>query len=299
MSIAKKITLEEFENYFEHHQIPSRKFVAGYKAIYAWVLTEAKFLEKPRSFDHPRGAVTWVRLPERYSINAVYENKSEISQNTMIPQTTQEHNNNLKQQYCSCNMCEYKCKTRGHLKEHLANKHNIDVQWFYCNMCEYKCKHRSGLERHFACVHDIDVNWYSCDMCKFKCKTRSNLKEHLANKHNINVKWFSCDKCDSKFKTRAQLNRHQKTHITDIKSSPQSARSQALHACDICNKTFTFARNLLRHLHETHRICIQEHIKRNKCYYCNRKFKRHSEMTRHCAQVHKKKEPSNLRTIKN
>ena len=117
-------------------------------------------------------------------------------------------------------------------------------------------------------------------------------------KCNINVKWFSCDKCDSKFKTRAQLNRHQKTHITDIKSSPQSARSQASsndfqwHKCNICKKTFKFKDNLIRHLHETHRIGIQEHIKRYKCYYCNIHFKRHSAMTRHCAQVHKERVPS-------
>ena len=92
--------------------------------------------------------------------------------------------------------------------------------WCSCNICEYKCKYRSDLKRHLAHVHDIDVEWYSCDMCKYKCKTRGQLKSHRAHKHNIDVKWFSCDKCEFKYKTRNSLRRHLAnaylpTHLTD------------------------------------------------------------------------------------
>ena len=77
-------------------------------------------------------------------------------------------------------MCKYTCKTRCHLKRHLAQKHNINVKWFACNICKFKCNLRSNLKRHLAQVHDIDVKLFSCDICEFKCKERSILKQ-IAN----------------------------------------------------------------------------------------------------------------------
>ena len=85
----------------------------------------------------------------------------------------------------SCDMCKYKCKHRGNLKRHLAQKHHINVKWFACNICKFKCKLCINLKRHLAQIHDIDVKWFSCDIYEFKCKERNILKRHLAFKHNI------------------------------------------------------------------------------------------------------------------
>ena len=115
----------------------------------------------------------------------------------------------------SCDICEYKCKRRGNLKQHLAQKHNINVKWFSCNICKYKCKLRSHLKTHLAHVHDVNVNWHSCSMCEYKCKTRGQLKQHLAHKHHINVTWFSCDKCEFKTTSRGHLKTHL-AHVHDI-----------------------------------------------------------------------------------
>ena len=61
---CKSIPLGDMPQYFEHHRIPRSKWkvVAGYRQIFAWVLTDARFFETPVRYKHPIGAVTWVRL---------------------------------------------------------------------------------------------------------------------------------------------------------------------------------------------------------------------------------------------
>lgn len=49
------------------HQIPAQSLRQGgmpYQKTYAWVLENAKRLRRPVPYDHPSGAVIWVKLPD-------------------------------------------------------------------------------------------------------------------------------------------------------------------------------------------------------------------------------------------
>ncbi|MBT8368607.1 MAG: ASCH domain-containing protein [Deltaproteobacteria bacterium] len=41
-----------------------REVVKPYKKTYAWVLADAKRVQPPVAYEHPRGAVIWVKLKE-------------------------------------------------------------------------------------------------------------------------------------------------------------------------------------------------------------------------------------------
>ncbi len=38
----------------------------NYERAYAWVLDNVRVLKNPKPYDHPAGAITWVRLPDNF-----------------------------------------------------------------------------------------------------------------------------------------------------------------------------------------------------------------------------------------
>ena len=85
----------------------------------------------------------------------------------------------------NCDLCEYKCKGNGNLKQHNVNIHEIDVVWFECDLCEERFKTNSTLKQHKANIHEIDVVWFECSLCNYKCKTSSDLNKHKRQVHDI------------------------------------------------------------------------------------------------------------------
>jgi len=138
----------------------------------------------------------------------------------------------------SCHLCSYKCKQKGHLKEHKQLKHNIDVVWHSCDLCSFKCKKKSTLKQHKQYKHNIDVVWHSCDLCSYKCKERTTLRQHKQNKHNIDVVWHSCDLCSFKCKHKGNLKTHKQTkHNIDV----------VWYSCDLCSFQCKTKGELKRH----------------------------------------------------
>ena len=58
---------------------------------------------------------------------------------------------------CDHYMCEYRAKTKGVLKRHLANIHDVDVIFHFCDQkgCKYLTKLAGDLKRHKANVHKV------------------------------------------------------------------------------------------------------------------------------------------------
>ena len=63
--------------------------------------------------------------------------------------------------------------------------------------------------------------------------------------------------------------------------SPNS--NKILHKCEICDKIFTFRKNLLAHIRAIH-----ENIKSNKCERCGKLFSRSRDLKDHIDSVHEK-----------
>lgn len=57
-----KIRQSEFPKYVKKHRVANLKDVLGYRRIYAWVIKDAVRYVQPPAYEHPPGAIIWVRL---------------------------------------------------------------------------------------------------------------------------------------------------------------------------------------------------------------------------------------------
>jgi len=57
-----KIKRSEFSKHVRKHRVASLKDTLGYHTIYAWVLKDAVRYVRPPRYEHPSGAVIWVKL---------------------------------------------------------------------------------------------------------------------------------------------------------------------------------------------------------------------------------------------
>ena len=79
-----------------------------------------------------------------------------------------------------CTICGKTFAEKGTLKVHLLshNKKN-DYQ---CGLCDYKCKSDSHLREHYKYKHN-EFKYYKCEVCKMKFMLKSEWKFHT-NEHN-------------------------------------------------------------------------------------------------------------------
>ena len=92
---------------------------------------------------------------------------------------------------CQVEGCNYRAAHKGHLNQHMANKHDVGVVWHHCgiNGCTYKAKDKNSVKQHKSDVHDIGVVWHHCDVvgCTFKSKQKGNLKRHKKSRNCLSA----------------------------------------------------------------------------------------------------------------
>ncbi|TDF41944.1 hypothetical protein EYS14_03615 [Alteromonadaceae bacterium M269] len=64
LSGTHKVTPDMFDSTQPYHQLSDKSLLDKWNI--AWRLCCARYLEKPIPYIHPRGAVTWVNLPEPF-----------------------------------------------------------------------------------------------------------------------------------------------------------------------------------------------------------------------------------------
>ena len=65
VDVKGPLSLSDLLDNFEKHRIPSDEILRDglpYEKTYAWVLQDPQRLENPRPYEHPKGAIIWVRL---------------------------------------------------------------------------------------------------------------------------------------------------------------------------------------------------------------------------------------------
>lgn len=55
---------EEFLANKSKHMVNSLSQVGNYKSVYAWVLSNVKKFDNPIPYNHPQGAIIWVKIPD-------------------------------------------------------------------------------------------------------------------------------------------------------------------------------------------------------------------------------------------
>ena len=60
---SAKLTKADFEKTALQHRVDIPYECLPYHAVYGWKLKNAKRFKEPVSYDHPKGAIRWVRVP--------------------------------------------------------------------------------------------------------------------------------------------------------------------------------------------------------------------------------------------
>jgi len=57
-----KVKRSHFDKCVNKHRVRNLKQVLGYRNIYAWVIKDALRYDQPQRYNHPPGAIIWVKL---------------------------------------------------------------------------------------------------------------------------------------------------------------------------------------------------------------------------------------------
>ncbi|XP_057661553.1 zinc finger protein 62 homolog isoform X3 [Diorhabda carinulata] len=163
-----------------------------------------------------------------------------------------------------CRVCNVYLFSEGAYEFHILKNHAPKND--HCTICFQTFEDIFKLCSHSVC-HSEDASTFTCSVCsKFKTKNLTDLADHLSREHKISPihcnecnrdfysqKWyedhkafhldedcFSCKLCPCKFNSRSGLNKHvRKEHGETIKL--------VKYKCDICNVTFPYKKNILKH----------------------------------------------------
>jgi hypothetical protein len=97
-----------------------------------------------------------------------------------------------------------------------------------CNLCDYKCSTKGTLNIHIKQVHD-KIKDFKCDLCEFKCSQKSNLDKHIKSVHD-KIKDFECNKCDYKCSQKGTLDNHIKYHCKPVGEKMSSGEFEVYNA---------------------------------------------------------------------
>lgn len=198
--------------------------------------------------------------------------------------------------WLECRQCEYKCRKRKPLQNHMLEEHNEII--YLCEHCDDIFKDKSEMQEHERTVHggikypcpELDCTFATsdvreleehvdihqdfvipCELCEFKAQSIRKLNSHMCEKHE-GCKVY-CSFCE--FHTG-------KPEI--LKSHEDLMHKQNIASCSRCDFTTCNAKLLNAH-EETFHKTIEY-----KCSQCNFKCNWESSLRQHGEQCHGSKE---------
>lgn len=197
-----------------------------------------------------------------------------------------------------CTTCDQKFEAGCLLELHILKKHSHEKRKFACELCGkryvYQCTLNQHLDSHsgnkpykcdvcdksFPHLAYIKIHMrlhtgerpYQCTVCGETFYTTSRLASHMRRQHLGNWKAHQCKICDKKFSYPRQLREHKVTHTGDRP-----------YTCEICSKSFTLPKYIAVHM-QTH-----SGVKPYKCRYCDLTFAQSPNRRQHEKLKHERR----------
>ena len=138
-----------------------------------------------------------------------------------------------------CAKCGKSFPCMSNLQGHMRIHH--DGKKYTCGECN----------KVFALARNLTIHMrshsgekpYQCPICDKRFARKENRKVHMQS--HSGVRPFMCPHCGKMFSRKFHVQVHMRTH---------SKSRVSINQCEICQETFTLAKNLRRHLKKVHKI---------------------------------------------
>ena len=139
-----------------------------------------------------------------------------------------------------------------------------------CKLCSKSFNQWSSLQHHNKIDHEKRLTT-ACKLCKIVFATPDLHSEHRLLVHRkIQTKDIQCQFCENFFANNKIYNKH----INGVHNG-------VVTKCKICDKTFSFRENMMRHMRQVH-----TDIQPFQCSFCNRFFGDSGNLKRHIRGTH-------------
>ncbi|XP_028163311.1 zinc finger protein 100-like [Ostrinia furnacalis] len=167
-----------------------------------------------------------------------------------------------------CEVCQVETFTKvdrykAHLREHAK------LTLYKCTFCDKSFSDSSNFSKHKK-IHG--TKYLQCDLCHRKFNSKKMITLHMEY-HNKNAP-VTCQYCDKVFYFESMLNKH-------IKCAHTKQLSNRFR-CRFCHDYFKTLKEKWDHewtVHNVRKIIVD-------CLICGSKFRKYSELKKHCINVH-------------
>ncbi|CAG9582999.1 unnamed protein product [Danaus chrysippus] len=153
-------------------------------------------------------------------------------------------------------------KYKAHLREHAK------LTLYKCTFCDKSFSDSSNFSKHKK-IHG--TTFFQCDLCQRKFNSKKMIAQHMEY-HNNNSP-IPCPYCDKEFHFPSMLNKHVKCVHN---------REMSRFRCRFCHEYFKTLKDKWDHewrVHNVRKIIVD-------CLICGSKFRKYSELKRHCTDIH-------------
>uniref|UniRef100_A0A8D8SFE5 Zinc finger protein 878 n=2 Tax=Cacopsylla melanoneura TaxID=428564 RepID=A0A8D8SFE5_9HEMI len=198
----------------------------------------------------------------------------------------------VKNKVKNCPNCDKLYTTPRNMRKHLRDVH-AEQRNCVCDQCGNQYKSKSSLREHKKHMHSTDKKpqgkkekKFECHICGVMQATKYTLRDHI-NTHTGTK--YECDICGNGYASVKHLKRHKVRHLQEAGQLPASMT----HRCELCEKVFTQAHRLKKHLEWVHgdkhhlcKICgaeikgsLEQHMithtgeKKYCCHICGKKLR--------------------------
>jgi len=144
----------------------------------------------------------------------------------------------------TCDICGRSFAQSSHVRSHLrTHGEAADRRDYVCDQCGASYRRNYALKRHQNSSHPTDGTDARCEICDCVVGSKCNLVKHMNIFHSARP--FVCMLCGRGYDTALKLVEHEVRHAV-----PKS------HACDWCDKRYSFLGDLRKHCRQYHHISV-------------------------------------------
>lgn len=160
-------------------------------------------------------------------------------------------------------MCKLESKIKKEIEEHALTHEDK----FTCEICQEVLFSAYKYALHMYTHKDDGV--YICPLCQCSTSRRSTIFQHINTVH-LQKYSYQCKHCGKGFRDGITYREHENLHINSNTMK-----------CVVCDKEFSYTRNLVLHQTRHHRVTTIDPQSENQCTICKKSFTRANNLKKH------------------